>query len=80
MLIKIMADISIWQYIKIEAKRLFHTLPGFFSDLAAMIAFAILIFVLAENFLPKALEVTPFRIGLYVEGDDRISDLSLIHI
>lgn len=74
MRIKIMADISIWQYIKIEAKRLFHTLPGFFSALAAMMALAILIFVLAENFLPKALEVTPFRIGLCVEGDDRISD------
>ncbi|MEY8523266.1 ABC transporter permease [Lachnospiraceae bacterium 38-10] len=63
-----------WQYIKLETKRLFHTLPGFFLSLAGTVLFIFLIVILAENFLPKVLEVKPFRIGLCVEGNDRMSD------
>lgn len=62
------------QYIKVETKRLLHTLPGFFLSLAGTVLFILLIVILAENFLPEVLEVKPFRIGLCVEGNDRISD------
>lgn len=56
------------QYIKIEAKRLMSTLSGFLMSLLTVLLFAALLFVLAWNILPKALEVTPFRIGLCIEG------------
>lgn len=63
-----------WQYIKVETKRLFHTLPGFFLSLAGTMLFILLIVILAENFLPETLKVKPFRVGLCVEGNDGMSD------
>lgn len=62
------------QYIKIETKRLLHTLPGFLSSLLSTVLLALLILFLAGDFLPEALEVKPFRIGLCVEGSDMMSD------
>lgn len=62
------------QYIKIEIKRFLHTLPGFFLSLAATAFFIVLVIALAKNFLPEALEVNPFRIGLCVEGDNGMSN------
>lgn len=57
-----------WQYIKIEAKRLISTLPGFLAALLGTLLLAFVIVVLAGNFLPEALKITPFRVGLCVEG------------
>lgn len=62
------------QYIKIETKRLLHTLPGFLSSLLSTVLLALLILFLAGDFLPEVLEVKPFRIGLCVEGSDMMSD------
>ena len=62
------------QYIKIETKRLLHTLPGFLSSLLSTVLLALLILFLAGDFLPEVLEVKPFRIGLCVEGSDTMSD------
>lgn len=62
------------QYIKIEAKRLIFTLPGFFSALAGSVLIIMSTIFLARNFLPEILEVTPFRIGLCVEGDGLAAD------
>lgn len=62
------------QYIKIETKRLLHTLPGFMSSLLSTVLLALLILFLAGDFLPEVLEVKPFRIGLCVEGSDMMSD------
>lgn len=62
------------QYIKIEAKRLFHTLPGFILSLCATILLVMSTIFLAKTVLPEALEVKPFRIGLCVEGKDLISN------
>lgn len=58
------------QYIKIEAKRFFHTLPGFFLSLITAVLFAAVIVFLAESILPEVLEVKPFRVGLCMEGED----------
>lgn len=62
------------QYMKIETKRLLHTLPGFLLSLLSTVLLALLILFLAGNFLPEVLEVKPFRIGLCVEGSDMMSD------
>ena len=62
------------QYIKIETKRLLHTLPGFLSSLLSTVMLALLILFLAGDFMPEVLEVKPFRIGLCVEGSDMMSD------
>lgn len=62
------------QYIKIETKRLLHTLPGFLSSLLSTVLLALLILFLAGDILPEVLEVKPFRIGLCVEGSDIMSD------
>ncbi len=60
-------------YIRTEIKRLIHTLPGFLSALAGTLFLALFMVLLAQKFLPEVLEVKPFRIGLCVEGDDRMS-------
>lgn len=62
------------QYIKIEAKRLLHTLPGFLLSLLSTVLLVVLIVFLAGDLLPEALEVKPFRIGLCVEGSDVMSN------
>lgn len=62
------------QYMKIEIKRLLHTLPGFLLSLLSTVLLAVLIILLAGDFLPEVLEVKPFRIGLCVEGSDMMSD------
>lgn len=59
------------QYIKIEAKRLISTLPGVLLSLFTVLLLAAFLFVLAWNFLPEALEVKPFQIGLCVEGSEQ---------
>lgn len=61
------------RYIKIEIKRFFHTLPGFLLSVFTVMLLAVLLFFLARLFLPEVLTVTPFRVGLCVEGDDAIS-------
>lgn len=58
------------QYIKIEAKRFFHILPGFFLSLITAALFAAVIVFLAERFLPEVLGVKPFQVGLCMEGED----------
>lgn len=58
------------QYIKIETKRLILTLPGFFTALFCTLLSALLTVFLATDFLPQVLEVEPFRVGLWVEGED----------
>lgn len=62
------------QYINIETKRLLHTMPGFLLSLLSTALLALSVIFLAWNFLPEALEVKPFRIGLCVEGSDMMSD------
>lgn len=62
------------QYVKIETKRLLHTLPGFLLSLLSILLLTLLILFLAGDFLPEVLEVKPFRIGLCVEGSDMMSD------
>ena len=57
------------QYIKIEAKRLISTLPGFLAALLGTLLLGAFLLFLTGHFLPKALEVQPFRVGLCVEGD-----------
>ncbi|MBD5550278.1 MAG: hypothetical protein HDQ96_03750 [Lachnospiraceae bacterium] len=58
------------QYIKMEAKRFFYTLPGFFLALFTTALFVIVVVFLAKNILPEVLEVRPFQVGLCVEGED----------
>lgn len=62
------------QYIKIETKRLLHTLPGFLLSLLCTALLALFVIFLAWDFLPEVLEVKPFRIGLCVEGSDTVSE------
>jgi len=62
------------QYIKVEIKRLFHTLPGFLLSLFSILLLCLFTVLLAERILPEALEVKPFRAGLCVEGSDMMSD------
>lgn len=62
------------QYMKAEAKRFLRTLPGFVLALFTLALSAVLLFMLVRRFLPEALEVKPFRIGLCVEGDDGMSN------
>lgn len=62
------------QYIKIEGKRLIHILPGFLLSAFTVMLFTLLLIFLAQRFLPEALTVIPFRIGLCVEGDDLMSN------
>lgn len=61
------------QYIRIEIKRFFHTLPGFLLSVFTVTLFTALLLLLARYFLPEVLEVSPFRVGLCVESDDMIS-------
>lgn len=62
------------QYIKVEVKRFFHILPGFFWAVVTVLLFSVLLFSLARRFLPETLTVIPFRVGLCVEGDDLMSN------
>ena len=62
------------QYIKIEIKRLFHTLPGFFLAVCSVLLLGILTALLAGRFLPKALVIKSFRIGFCIEGNDMMSE------
>ncbi len=62
------------EYIKLESKRLFHTLPELFLALCSVLLLGLFIILLAGRFLPETLEVRPFRIGLCVEGNDMMSD------
>lgn len=61
---------SVRQYITIEAKRLITTLPGFLLAVFSTLLLAILTVFLAEKFMPEALEVKPFRVGVCVESED----------
>lgn len=65
---------SMKQYIKIEAKRLISTLPGFLAALLGTLLLGAFLLFLAGHFLPKALEVQPFRVGLCVEGEGLTKD------
>ena len=58
------------QYIKIEAKRFLHILPGFMISLLTAVLLVVFIIFLAGKLLPEALEVKPFQVGLYMEGED----------
>ena len=58
------------QYIKIEAKRFLHILPGFMISLFTAVLLAAFFVFLAGRLLPEALEVKPFQVGLYMEGED----------
>lgn len=58
------------QYIKIEAKRFLHILPGFMISLLTAVLLAAFFVFLAGRLLPEALEVKPFQVGLYMEGED----------
>ena len=60
-------------YIRAEAKRLIYTLPGFLAATSGTVLLVLFVIFLAQRFVPEALEVKPFRIGLCVEGDDRMS-------
>ena len=62
------------QYIKIEAKRLISTLPGFLAALFGTLLLAAFLLLLAGHFLPRALEVQPFRVGLCIEGNGLAKD------
>lgn len=59
------------QYIRIERKRLISTLPGVLLSLFTVLLLAVLLFALAQGFLPEALKVKPFRIGLCIEGTEQ---------
>lgn len=58
------------QYIKIEVKRFFRILPGFMISLLTAVLLAVFIIFLAGKLLPEVLEVKPFQVGLYMEGED----------
>lgn len=58
------------QYIRIECRRFFHRLPGFFLSLLTVVLFAVLLLLMARYFLPEVLTVTPFQVGICIEGDD----------
>ena len=62
------------QYIKIEIKRLFHTLPGFFPAVSGVLLLGVFFLLLAGHFLPEVLEVKPFRVGFCAEGGDMMSE------
>lgn len=62
------------QYIELEGKRLLHCMPEFFFSILGTFLFVSAAVLLAKRFVPDALEIKSFQVGLCVEGTDRVSE------
>lgn len=61
-------------YIKLEWKRLIYGLPAFLTAIVGTFLLVGFLYFLAQALLPESLKVTPFKVGLCVEGTDQISE------
>ncbi len=61
------------QYVKSEFNRLIYIMPYFLTAIAGTVLLLVILLFLAKSVIPDALEIKPFRVGLCVEGTDRMS-------
>lgn len=63
-----------WLQFYTELKRLLPYSTAFFVSLLITVLLALFMTLLAEGFLPDSLQIQPFKVGLYVEGEDLVSE------